>query len=62
MDCEPIIIEELCMGCEECIAACPSDALEMLNGKAFFKLDGECTCCLDCLPVCEPEAIVVEES
>lgn len=62
MGCEPIIIEENCMGCEECVEACPEDALKMVDGKAFFKFDGECTCCLICLEACEPEAIVVEES
>lgn len=44
-----------CTGCEACISECPSEALEMKDGKAVV-LD-TCIDCGVCIPVCPAEAI-----
>lgn len=52
------ILPKQCTGCEECLDACPEDAIE---GKAGFihMIDEDlCTKCGKCLPVCEEGAII----
>lgn len=48
-----------CTGCESCVDACPSEAIEMKNGKAFVVAD-KCVDCGVCVDECPVEAISME--
>lgn len=54
-----IIDKELCIGCEQCLDACPFDALDM---QGDFPVVGDsCTLCGSCADVCPEDAITVPE-
>ena len=60
------IDQELCKGCELCMAFCPKQAIEVsakVNASGYtpasFKSDGECTGCAICALVCPEVAIEV---
>ncbi|MCF8041412.1 MAG: electron transfer flavoprotein subunit alpha [Desulfarculaceae bacterium] len=54
-----IIDKELCIGCEQCLDACPFDALEMQGD--FPEVGDSCTLCGSCADVCPEDAITVPE-
>ena len=49
---------DLCTGCRRCLRACPYDAVEMRDGKAF--LLERCTSCGACLEACKEDAILTD--
>jgi len=52
----PICIDcALCIGCGQCVTACPFDALSMEGGKAA--LTGDCRACYACVKACPVKAI-----
>jgi len=51
-----IIDGKLCIGCEQCIASCPFDAISIEDGVAIIDPD-KCTGCGECLKTCPVEAI-----
>ncbi|NWF53102.1 MAG: 4Fe-4S binding protein [Nitrospirae bacterium] len=54
----PIVVNlNKCKGCEECIASCPYDAIEIKEGKA--SINEYCNFCKTCLSVC-PEGAIEE--
>ncbi|WIV11984.1 electron transfer flavoprotein subunit alpha [Proteiniborus sp. MB09-C3] len=53
------IIGEKCTGCSTCVDACPFEAIELNEGKAYIK--DNCTSCGTCIEACPFEAIVKEE-
>lgn len=60
------IDQELCKGCEICIAFCPEDVIclsDKLNAGGYlpvaFNGNGECTGCAICAVVCPEVAIEV---
>jgi len=55
-----IVIKEDCNGCEACLASCPYEAIEMVDGVAW--INEKCTICLACIEACPVEAIIEEES
>lgn len=48
-----------CTGCESCVDACPSEAIEMKNKKAFVVAD-KCVDCGVCVDECPVQAIDME--
>jgi ferredoxin len=45
-----------CVGCRDCLRVCPSDAVEVMRGKAGIDA-GSCTGCLLCVAACSYGAI-----
>lgn len=58
----PIVDEEKCVGCEECVDVCPTEVFEMEDGKSKPVNAEECLGCESCIEVCEEDAIVIEET
>src|SRR4030042_3578304 len=54
----PVIVNvDKCIGCEECLALFPFDAIVIKEGKAF--INEYCQRCMACLSVC-PEGAIIE--
>ncbi|MBN2089578.1 4Fe-4S binding protein [candidate division KSB1 bacterium] len=53
---KPVVDQEVCTGCQKCIAVCPEGAIEMRNKKAFI-LAEKCTNCRTCISICPVSAI-----
>lgn len=49
---------DLCDGCRRCTRACPYDAMEIREGKAY--VGDRCTSCGACMEVCRSKAIVTD--
>jgi Fe-S-cluster-containing hydrogenase component 2 len=56
----PTIDKEKCNGCEECVEACPAEAITLVDEKAVINAD-ECTECSECVETCPEEAITEED-
>jgi len=52
-----VINIDKCTGCQECLASCPYDAIEIREGKAF--INEYCQICMTCLSTC-PEGAIEE--
>jgi len=52
----PLVDVDLCTGCETCIENCPTNAIIMVDGKAFIK-NKLCKKCRKCVRVCPVNAI-----
>jgi NAD-dependent dihydropyrimidine dehydrogenase PreA subunit len=57
----PLIDDDKCIGCGECVDICPSEVLELVDEKAVAVNEEECVGCESCIEVCEQDAITVEE-
>jgi NAD-dependent dihydropyrimidine dehydrogenase PreA subunit len=51
---------EKCEGCGDCVDSCPSDVIEMQDGKAVVVDGEECLDCGVCEEACPTGAITVE--
>ncbi len=51
---------EKCTGCESCVDACPSEAIQMETEKAKIIVDN-CVDCGVCVDECPAEAISMDE-
>ena len=58
----PIVDEEKCQGCGECVDVCPVEVFELQGEKSVAVNAEECLGCESCIEVCEPAAITVEET
>ena len=47
---------KLCVGCGDCIAVCPVDAIQIIDGKAVIDSDA-CIDCEICIKSCTYDAI-----
>lgn len=56
----PQIIENQCIGCERCVAVCPSFVLEMAGEKVKLRRGEWCIGCGHCGAVCPSRAILHE--
>ena len=54
-----IVDQEKCEGCGDCVEACPSEAIEIVEGKAQIK-EEDCADCGSCVDECPTEAISIE--
>lgn len=58
---DPIrVIEEMCVGCKQCVSACPFGAIEMQERLACIDLN-KCTVCGACVETCKFDAIEMQE-
>ena len=53
----PIIDHDRCGGCGECVQACPTGALELIEGRAVLVRPEKCDYCADCEDHCLQGAI-----
>ena len=58
----PVVDEDKCVGCEECVDVCPVEVFEMEDGKSKAVNADECLGCESCVEVCEASAINIEET
>ena len=58
----PTVVEEKCVGCEECVDVCPVEVFEMENEKSVPVNAEECLGCESCVEVCEEGAFTIEET
>jgi len=55
------IDQDNCDGCEECVLSCPSEVLEIIDGKAAAVRVEDCVVCRTCEEICPQEAITVSK-
>lgn len=53
----PEIELEKCTGCGDCIGQCPTNAVELVRGKAVIVRPQACNYCTECEPFCLAGAI-----
>ena len=51
-----LVDKNLCNACEECVEACPTEVISMVDGKAFVDPE-ECIDCEACVEECPEGAI-----
>lgn len=56
---EPVVDQDKCVGCEECVDVCPVSVFEMQDEKSVPVNADECLGCESCVEVCGADAIVI---
>ena len=54
------ILQDVCIGCSNCMRVCPTEALRVRNGKAVL-YENRCIDCGECFKVCPVNAIIIEQ-
>lgn len=57
----PILTEELCISCEDCVRACPTDCLGMNGPVPWLPRPLDCISCALCVILCPTEAITIPD-
>lgn len=65
----PVVIEDQCSGCENCVNICPfncldikeDEATETIKGVSYLAQKAKCVACGECERICPQEAIVLRE-
>lgn len=55
----PLILEERCTGCGDCVELCPVGALELRDDHAVLARPEDCRYCADCEMICPEGAIAL---
>lgn len=55
----PMVVEDLCVGCQTCLPVCPEEAIRIDGGSALISRD-RCIGCFECMTVCPEHAIDVD--
>jgi ferredoxin len=53
----PKIDVEKCIGSGKCVEQCPTNAVELVDGKAVIVRPSDCNYCTDCEAICPSGAI-----
>lgn len=56
----PIIDEQKCIACGDCIAVCPTNVLGLRHGKLVYCNPHNCTFCTLCEQICPHKAVRCE--
>ena len=57
-----VIDEDWCIGCTQCLSACPTDAIVGLNKRMHTVITAHCTGCELCLSACPVDCIHMENA
>ncbi|HKL12750.1 MAG TPA: 4Fe-4S binding protein [Halanaerobiales bacterium] len=52
------IDQEECIGCGQCVTACPFDAIQLVDGNAQV-IENKCRGCKQCIRICPVQAITI---
>jgi NAD-dependent dihydropyrimidine dehydrogenase PreA subunit len=55
----PQIDKAVCTGCGDCVAACPTEVLELVDGQTFLAEPAACNYCGACESICPVQAIAL---
>lgn len=55
----PRVNEDLCIGCEKCVAICPKDVLKLVHHKSTVVYQDQCISCQKCAEVCPTQALIM---
>lgn len=66
---EPVVDEDLCSGCENCVNICPFNclsikpdkAVETIKGVSYLEKKPKCVACGECERICAQEAIKLKD-
>jgi ferredoxin len=53
---QPEVYQNTCIGCGQCVAVCPHQAIQLVDGKSVIDIS-KCTSCGECVRVCPASAI-----
>ncbi len=56
---KPVILENKCIGCGECVRCCPAETMELVHKKAFIHREN-CIKCYCCQELCPQKAVIVK--
>ena len=55
----PVVDEARCVGCGDCVSACPTKCLDMAGRKPWLARPADCISCAACALVCPTDAITM---
>ncbi len=58
----PVLDETRCVGCGDCVTACPTDCLAMAGVQPWLPRPLDCIRCALCVLVCPTQALALEDA